>query len=114
MDKVIFTVCKESKKYDKNNSDSLGRAIHLKHRNLSYPKSWLVVMDALCVFVCLCGSCRFLVLLEGFWLLLRCSWWFMVVLGDSWLFLVVLGASRWLLGFLVGSWWFLAVLGGFW
>ena len=103
MDNVIFTVCRESKKFDKNNSDRLVRAIHLKHRNLSYSQSWLVVMDALCVFVCLCGSLRFLVLLDGFRLLLRFSWWFLVVLGGSWLFLVVFGGSRWFLGFLGGS-----------
>ena len=112
MDKVIFTVCRESKKYDKNNSDRLARAIHLKPPNLSYPNSWLVVMEALCVFVCLCGSCRFLVVLDGFCLLLGCSWWFLVVLGGSWGFLVILGGSWPFLVVFGGSWQFSAVLGG--
>ena len=70
VDKVIFTVCRKSKKYDKNNSDRLTRAVHLKPQNLSYPNSWLVVMKALCLFVFLCGSWRFLVVLDGFWWLL--------------------------------------------
>ena len=53
VNKVIFTVCGDSKKYDKNNSDLLARAIHLKPQNLSHPKSWLVVVEFfVCLFVC--------------------------------------------------------------
>ena len=51
---------------DKNNSDRLARAIYLKPQDLSYPNSWLVVMEALCEFVCLCGSWRFLLVLDVF------------------------------------------------
>ena len=106
-DKVIFTVCRESNKYDKNNSDRLGRAIHLKPQNLSYPNSWLVVVEALCVLVCLCGSLRFLVVLDGFFWFLGCSWWFLGVLA---VFFVVLWVSLWFLVVLGRSWWFLVVL----
>ena len=87
VDKVIFTVCRESKKYDKNNSDRLARAIHLKPQNLSYPNSWLVVMEVLGVFVCLCGSWRFLVVLYefcGYLGVLGGSWWVFMIFSGSW------------------------------
>ena len=57
MDKVIFTVCKESKKNDKNDLD-LARAIHLKLSNLSYPNSWLDVVKTFFVFARLCVYVR--------------------------------------------------------
>ena len=57
-DNVIFTVCGEGKKYDKNNSDLLARAIHLKPQNLSYLNSWMGK-----VFFCLClCACMFVFL----------------------------------------------------
>ena len=97
VDEVIYTVRRESKTYDKNNSDHLARAIHLKPQRLSYPNSWLVVMEVLCVFISLSGSGRFLVLLDGFlwvlivWVVFISSLWFLVVLGGCWGFLVVVG-----------------------
>ena len=54
VDKVINTGCEESKKYDKNNSDLLARAIHVKPGNLSYPNIYSVCSGSFCVFVCLC------------------------------------------------------------
>ena len=112
MDEVIIIVFKESKKYDKNNSDHLARAIHLKPQNLSYPNSWLVVLEVLCVFIYLSGSWRFLVVLDGFWWLFGGSWWFLVVLNGSWWFFVVLGGNWGFLVVLGGSWPFLVVFGG--
>ena len=54
---VILTVCGESNKYDKYNSDLFARAIHLKPQNLSYLNSWIVIVFCcvcVCVFVCRC------------------------------------------------------------
>ena len=59
----------------------------------------------------------FLVVLSGSWLLfvvLCCSWWFLMKLG-SWLLFVVLDCFLWffvVLGGSWGSWWFLVVFGG--
>ena len=39
VDNVILTVCVESYKYDKNNSDILVRAIHMRPPNWLYPNS---------------------------------------------------------------------------
>ena len=62
-DKVIFTVCGESKVYDRNNSGLLGRAIHLKPQNLSVDWS-----GSVCVFI----SFVYCVYVGGFVCLLVC------------------------------------------
>ena len=46
-DKVTFAVYGESKKYDKNKSDLLARAIHLKPQNRSYLNNGMVIVLAL-------------------------------------------------------------------
>ena len=84
MDKVIFTVCRESNKYDKNNLDHLARATHLKPQNLTYPYDWLVVVvigGSWWFLVVFCGSWRFLMVHGSPLVVLGCSWWFLVVLG---------------------------------
>ena len=56
-DTVIIKVCGGSQKYDKNNSDLLARAIHLKPQNIKYLNSWLVVFFYFFYFfllLCLC------------------------------------------------------------
>ena len=54
-DKVIFTVCAESKKCDKYNSDLLARDTHLKPQNQSYLNSWMVIVVVfVCAFLCVC------------------------------------------------------------
>ena len=66
-------MCGEGKKYDKNNSDLLARAIHLKGQNLSYFNIWLVVV---CVFMFL-GACVFVSLF--FYVTMASTTWYYAV-----------------------------------
>ena len=61
VDKVIYTLSGENLKYDKNYWDLPARAIPLWPQNLSYPSSWLVVVEVfvwlcVCLSVCLCNN----------------------------------------------------------
>ena len=51
----IYSVWKVQKVWQ-NNSALFARAIHLKPKNLTYPNSWLVVVDVFFVCLCVCSS----------------------------------------------------------